>query len=1066
MKLIVLVLSVAGFMLAAAEPAQAGPLVGIVSAIATGISSLGAFGSAVLGLALNVGATLLKKAMQPEQKPAGVKLDVEIGDDLPVSTTIGTYATAGKRKYINSYDGNSKNSHLVIVFELGNLPSGGLSGLWIDDEKVTLDETVTTDERGYPVKEFRRDDKNHAWVRFYDGTQTTADAFLISKFKDDEERPWKTTMIGRGIPYAIVTLRINREIMSAVPQCLFEMRPIPLYDIRRDSTMGGNGSHRWNNPATWEPSNNLVLMAYNVARGLFYKDQWFFGGQNLAASRLPASSWIAAAQEAARAMPIAGSTSTEPQFRGGFEISGDMEPLEVLEHFCAASNGRLIETGGALKMLVGVPGAPVFSFTDDEVVVTKGQTFEPFPALSDTVNKITISYPEPDQKWSSKDAPSPSAKDVNDEVTGLSLFEVDGNRELPVELQLPATPFKRQVQRVRRAMLKEERRFRTHQFWLPPAAWVLEPGDVVSWTSARNGYVSKRFMVTAKSGEMTMNQLVTLRETNPADYDWSADFELPTAAGYVGPMRNPAQPMVGWEVEAGVIPDASGKSRRPAIFMRCAGALDDVKRVKAVVRVKATGKVVKRADNFPYEEPFEWPLSGAWLLPNVTYEVRGQLVLNNLRRRTETSEWLTVTAPDVRFSAEDFHLEEVTQQVQQELTTLETWIWGQSATRKLIDDIQAIGRSLVEQDLANFSDKQIIRREVAVRTGAMQASFDERILVATSATEALAGRVETFQAKIDSKADASVVSEVVARVTATEGTIMVLSGQVETVSSQLGDKANASAVSALATTVSQQGGRIDAQASLLTDLSAQVGEVSADARLRFEVVNNSGGTGYSVIGLQARFGTDESYRSAGLFIKVTSDPSQPSQVIVNADRFAVAAGNNENGATVFAVDGDGVFLKDAYIRNITTAKITFLDGSVLTSALAQNAATKVLTRGDPDEKVYTTTGQKTVDHPGINVTTNGVDSLLIEGKLRYRQSTAGASTIRAALYVNDFLVDTDEIDMATGDKRKYLSVSHRLSAAGLQRIRLYTEITSITGQVTRDKYRLDAIVSLKGASSE
>lgn len=1066
MKPILIVLGVAFVMLAAVEPAQAAPIVGIVSAIATGASALSAIGSAILGIAINFGVSLLQKALQPDQKPAGVKLDVEIGDDIPVSTTIGTYATAGKRKYINTYDGNSKNSHLVLIYELGNLPSGGLAGLWIDDKKVTLDETVTTDERGFPVKEFRRDDKNYAWVRFYDGTQTAADAFLISKFKDDEDRPWKSTMIGRGIPYAIVTYRFNPELFTSVPECLFEMRPVPLYDIRRDSTMGGNGSHRWSNPATWEPSNNLVLMAYNVARGLFYNGEWFFGGQDLAASRLPASSWIAAAQEAARAMPIAGSTSTEPQFRGGFEITGDMEPLEVLQHFCSASNGSLIEVGGALKMTVGVPGAPVFSFTDGDIIITKGQTFEPFPALDETVNKITISYPEPEEKWASKDAPSPSPKDVDDDVTGLSLFEVDGDRELPIEVQLPATPFKRQVQRIRRAMLKEERRFRTHQFWLPPAAWVLEPGDVVSWSSDRNGYENKRFKVIAIEGEMTMNQQVTIREINPADYDWSADFELPTAAGYVGPMRNPTQPMVGWEVEAGVIPDASGKSRRPAIFMRCSGDLDDVKRVKAVVRVKATGKVVKRADNFPYEEPFEWPLSGAWLLPNVTYEVRGQLVLNNLRRRTETSEWLTVTAPDVRFSAEDFHLEEVTQQVQQELTSLETWIWGQSATRKLIDDIQAIGRSLVEQDLANFSDKQTIRREVAVRTGAMQASFDERILVATSATEALSGRVETFQAKIDSKADASVVSEVVARVTATEGTIMVLSGQVETVSSQLGDKADASAVSALATSVSQQGGRIDAQASLLTDLSAQVGEVSADARLRFEVVNNSGGTGYSVIGLQARFGTAESYRSAGLFIKVTSDPGQPSQVIVNADRFAVAAGNNENGATVFAVDGDGVFLKDAYIRNITTAKVTFLDGSVLTSALAQNAATKVLTRADASETSYTSTGQKTVDHPGINLTTSAADSLLIEGKMRYRQSTAGASTIRVALYVNDFLVDTDEIDFATGDKRKYLSVSHRLSSAGLQRIRLFTEIVSITGQVTRDRYRLDATLALKGASSE
>ncbi|TXR46351.1 hypothetical protein [Phyllobacterium endophyticum] len=61
------------------------------------------------------------------------------------------------------------------------------------------------------------------------------------------------------------------------------------YDIRRDSTNGGSGAHRWDNPATWEPSDNPVVLIYNIIRGIYYGTEWVYGGQNLPAYRLPAS---------------------------------------------------------------------------------------------------------------------------------------------------------------------------------------------------------------------------------------------------------------------------------------------------------------------------------------------------------------------------------------------------------------------------------------------------------------------------------------------------------------------------------------------------------------------------------------------------------------------------------------------------------------------------------------------------------------------------------------------------------------------------------------------------------
>ncbi|KQS74521.1 phage tail protein [Rhizobium sp. Leaf383] len=339
-----------------------------------------------------------------------------------------------------------------------------------------------------------------------------------------------------------------------------------------------------------------------------------------------------------------------------------MEPLEVIDSLRAACNGRIAEVGGSFKIQVGAFGAAVFSFTDADIIVTKGQSFEPFPTLDDTINQINISYPNPDEKWGSKDGPALTATQVNDPVTGKSLFEVDGNRVLAADVQFPAVPFDRQAQRLRRAMIKEERRFRTHRFYLPPEAWVLEPNDVLSWSSDRNGYDNKRFIVTDIQGEATMNQLVTIREMDPADYDWSADFELPTTSGYLGPIEVPPQPMEGWTVVAANIPDAGGRGRRPAIIVTAASNLDDVRNVRVQVRVAATDAVVFDSDNLPYDAPYSWTLSGAWLLPATVYEVRGRLIAETSSRRTLWSTWLTVTTPNLLVIAEDILDNAITQQ--------------------------------------------------------------------------------------------------------------------------------------------------------------------------------------------------------------------------------------------------------------------------------------------------------------------------------------------------------------------------------------------------------------------
>ncbi|MBW9062368.1 hypothetical protein JNB71_03455 [Rhizobium herbae] len=1040
MKLFVLFLNVAWWVLASAEPAHAGPVIAAIGAIIAKGGILGFLVKTALSAALSFASSLIQKALQKKQKqaPQGVKLDVELGDDLPVSTVIGRYATAGKRKYIGTFGEleNTPNAFLADVIEVGNIPCGDITtlGLWIGDQKCTILLDKVNAVRGYPIKEFLKDPDNEnsdpfAWIKFKDGTQTVADPYLVAMFGDDEDRPWTEDMIGRGCPYAIMTYRFNQKYFgNGVPACIFEPGPPKLYDIRKDSTNGGSGSHRWNNPSTWEPSYNLAVMIYNVIRGMYYGDEWFFGGQNLHASRLPASSWIAAAQEAARLIEVTGQPS-EPQFRGGYEITGDMEPLDVIDDLRAGCNGRLAEVGGSFKLQLGAFGAATFFFTDADIIVTKGQSFQPFPGLDETFNAIEATFPDPAEKWASKDAPRLGAKTLIDPATGKTLFEIDGNRELPVSgLQFTAVPYKRQVQRLMRAMIKEERRFRTHQFYLPPDAWVLEPNDVVAWSSERNGYTNKKFLVLAIEGEMTMNQLVTIREIDPTDYDWSSDFELPTSEGWVGRIYAPIQPMQGWSVSATTINDSTGLARRPAIRVSCAANLDNVRNVLVFVRNKATGDVVFSSEATPYDAPYAWTLSGNWCLPATEYEVAGKLV--PLRwRETALSAWLSVTTPDVRFSVADLHLLEVTEAVKADIVQLSEWIWQDNNIRQLIDDSKALARSIAEQDLANFADKQQLRREIATTTGEF-ASYIEQITVASSTTAALASQVTQLTAGLAGKADVSTLNSTVAQVSAQGDLITAHGASINAINASLNDKATVSALNALSGTVTSQGNTITAQGTSISSLSAQVGEATADARLRFEVVN-TGISGYSKVGLQARFGTAEDYRTAGFYAYVPSDPGQLPRVVVNAGRFAVAAGDDELGSQIFAVDGSGVYIDTAYIRNISTSKITFEDGSVQTSALAQGAATKLFDVASIDNVTMTTVFQGVAD---TNVSKTVNDGIVINADIIARATTlvGGKASLLIELREDNVMIKESTLEFnALGASQTATFYHMRTAGAGV-----------------------------------
>lgn len=569
-------------------PAEAAPVVGAI--VGFGIKLAGAFGGLLFKAALMVGSSLLQqflqKRAQKKSQVSGVTLELKMGDDLPLSFPIGERGVAGRRKYAGTHgkDGETPNAYAVDVIEISSLPSfagpQGIESIWIDDQLSTiLWNEPHADGCGFPIKEFRKDGKDNDWVSYMDGSQTTANPYLLAKFGADPERPFTADMIGRGCQVAIITTRINRELQlgGSLPAVIVEPKPMRFYDLRFDSTNGGNGTQRWADPSTWLPTRNPAIIIYNIIRGIYYGSEWIYGGQNISAFRLPATSWIAAANECDR--QVMGDNGMEPQFRCGYEIYVDVEPMEVIEELRLACLGRLVEVGGMVKLQVGAPRSAVYFIDDDSIVVSRDQDLDPFPSITNTNNGVSATYPERKERWTMKDAP---------ERRDLELEREDGDRSLPQNVAFEAVPFSGQVQRSTKTLVEENRRFLTHVIYLPPSAWVLEPGiDVISWTSVRNGYVNKKFIATRITGEPGMVQQVVLRELEPSDFT-PPSIIPPPVVGWLGPITAPPQPMYGWGAEPAVLNDDLGRPRRPTVRVFCAPGQDDVTHVHVQLRIRGS----------------------------------------------------------------------------------------------------------------------------------------------------------------------------------------------------------------------------------------------------------------------------------------------------------------------------------------------------------------------------------------------------------------------------------------------------------------------------------------------
>lgn len=845
-----------------------------------------------LNAALGVGLSLAARALngQKAQESGGVKGKLQAGGDVSRSLVFGRTCTAGSLVYANTWgkSGKTPNAYFTQVIALADHPIRDLNGLWVNGEPVTIDTSDTSyGDWGFPVKEYETDgDDNHLWIKWYDGTQTVADPFLVNTVSSGQ-RPYSNKRIGKGVAYAIVTAQIDEELFTGFPQFKFEIQGRKLYDISKDSTAGGSGPQRWSTPSTWggDGDDLLAVQVYNVLRGVIEQGTWLYGLQTVTSARLPAADWIAQVNKCR--LQVQGPDGLEPQFVTGGEITVDTPIGDATDKLLTGGNARLIESAGVYKIRVGEPDAPVAFFTDDEILSTEEQTFTPFFGLSETVNGITATYPEPNEGWNTKAAPP-----LNN-----ATFEVeDGNRRLLTDVPMDYVYRSGQVQRLMKAALNEARRARRHTFVLPPSYWTLEPGDVISWTSARNGYVNKLMRVDGVTDKANLDVVVDLTEVDPSDYDWDPDTDYtPPVFAPIGTIRPTPQPIIGFSALADVEQDNNGNNRRCAILLGWDGEQPGVDLVLYEIRkawdleLLYTGRTERVSVGSMRIAP------GMLLLPTKPYQIRARYATYASNRPFEWSDWIPVTMLDIRLGPLDIYpidIDQLNQDVQRNLE------WIGDSFRYVQEELDRIGAQASEQDSANLIAIKTLREEASVTAEGLTASYTRAIEVAIGPGSAIVTRIESLEA---------VVNDPVTGLEATAGAVDLLQVQVSTMD-----------------------GVLTATANAVTGLTATVGNFSASGLFRTTVEATPGGA-LARIGLSVSASGGGSTSQAAIFLDALTGGA--SRVVINADQFIVTNGTNSQAPLTFIAGG--LALQVANIGDVTAGVLRSPDNQVVFNLAAK-----------------------------------------------------------------------------------------------------------------------------------
>lgn len=430
-------------------------------------------GQIALNLAIGVGGSMLANAMRPQRATQaitasrGLKFDLTLGEEVPVSAIWGRGRTAGQLTFAQEY--GEDNRYIKLKIDMGYGTYDALQRVTAD-EKVLLLTGSNADVHGAVVEDYRDSDGNpRMWMKFYHGLpgQTADEGLMFAA-----PTRWGVNHTATRRPYAVITLDYHADLFpnSALPRFGFDWKGLRLYDWRKDSTMpGGFGAHRWDDQSTWEWTENPAVIAWNWRRGYWINGVKVMGmGFSRYANDL--AYFTAAANISEEELFFAETGRTLNRYAFGREIEDSEEHLAVLRELEASWCGSSFDRGGAYAPVPAASQIPVLTLEDRHRLDGEPVNADRWGTVSSKKTNIHGSYASLTDLF----VPTPYGSRINLDLQALTR----GPKAMKFDQLYEHTPERAQM----RAEIALRRNLfgavRTETFG--PVANVLEAGDAIT----------------------------------------------------------------------------------------------------------------------------------------------------------------------------------------------------------------------------------------------------------------------------------------------------------------------------------------------------------------------------------------------------------------------------------------------------------------------------------------------------------------------------------------------------------------------------------------------------------
>lgn len=451
--------------------------------------------------ALSAGANALLSSQRdfPNQ---GTMLNAGVTPDLPRRWQIGTRANAGV--FVDWYTSGHKNQDLFAVFYLGEGPMGPIKKIVADGRTVW----TGTLNHGSSVQltEFDSPDERMR-IHYHDGRvgQTVNSALNAAHSVG-------ANYTGTGCAYVIVEASWDPDTVPSVPVMTYETDGALLYDRTKDSTAGGTGTHRLNDPSTWEASNNPAVALDHYLLGNYWPGMTRPRlGVGLDPSEVPYDRFAAQKLVCDETVTVAAGSQTRYEANGFIEA--DQDHASVITELCKAMDCRPADFGGRVSFISNEAKTSVLTITDDDVIENVPETYQPKRSYGELVGSAAGMYQDPANNFNPTEYPA-----VEDAVWETE----DGGIARRADFSLPFETNAARAQRLARRFVLRERRQAILSGLYMPRVLELEEGDWFTRTGDRfPGGKTFEVVQPPQLNPNTMEVTMSAVEVDPSDSAWN-----------------------------------------------------------------------------------------------------------------------------------------------------------------------------------------------------------------------------------------------------------------------------------------------------------------------------------------------------------------------------------------------------------------------------------------------------------------------------------------------------------------------------------------------------------------